>query len=1165
MTIRTLGPFRLDAQDELLFRGSEPVTLGRRAIVLLRALVERPGAVVSKDALIEAAWPGQAVEESNLTVQIAALRRVLGEAPGGDRWIETMPRRGYRFVGPVAIQVHKGDAEAPPQADTAPNLAPRSDHDAERRQVTAMSCELIGVAGRADGTDLEDRREVVGVFRDCVLELVRRHGGFIVSHLSNTALVLFGYPAAYEDDAEKAVRAGLELCTAVRALRPGADATVRCRVGIATGTAIVGDRGRGGAHREIEIVGEVPNLAAQLRLSASPRIVAIEPTTRHLIGNLFDCRDLGAIDTRGGTEPVRIWQVLGESFLASRFEALHPTALTPLVGRDEEMDLLLRLWQRAKAGEGQVVLISGEAGLGKSRITAELEERLRPEPYLRLRYSCSPYHRNSALFPFIGGLGRAAGFGSGDEPAAKLAKLRALLARAAPPDDDLPFLADLLSLPAPDGHPLPILGPQRKKERILEALMRRIESVAQQQPVVMVVEDAHWIDPTSRELLDLAVERVHSLPVLLIVTFRPEFQPRWSGHPQVTVLVLNRLDTHGRMSLVGQIACGKAMPDEIVARLVDRSDGVPLFIEELTKSILESGALREECDRYLLDRPLPQFSIPTTLHGSLVARLDRLGSVRRVAQIGAAIGREFSYTLLHAVSDLPEDALQQALAGLVASELVFQRGALPNAVYSFKHALVQDAALGTLLRRARQLLHAQVADALERLSPELLDSHPELFAQHYAEAGLVEKAIAYWGKAGHRSAARSAMTEAAAQLQKGLEHLALLPDTPECRRQELEFWSALGAVLRVGKGHAAPETGQAYARAIDLWEQLGSPSEFLYLPYLQSYYHMFRGEFDSAQRLDEALLRLSNRRGDAAGLFAGHFSSGRTLMLTGRFSLSRSHLEAALGLDDLAFHSSLVDQTGFDPRVTTQTYLGIVLCCLGYPEEALARINAAIAEARKLAHPPSLAVCVATGGIVLTLVGANAVLGEWTDEMAAVAVKHGFSYWRAVAVYNNGWIKVNNGDVSEGILLLRSGLAAFRATGAEAWTPYLFGLLAKGCEIAGQTEESATLLDEALQIVERTGERWFEAELHRHKGRLLLQKGHAEPAEDLYRKALGIAREQEAKLWELRAAVSLARLRRDQGRLAEARDLVAPVYDWFTEGFDAPDLKDAKALLDELV
>ena len=418
MTIRTLGPFRLDAQDELLFRGSEPVTLGRRAIVLLRALVERPGAVVSKDALIEAAWPGQAVEESNLTVQIAALRRVLGEAPGGDRWIETMPRRGYRFVGPVAIQVHKGDAEAPPQADTAPNLAPRSDHDAERRQVTAMSCELIGVAGRADGTDLEDRREVVGVFRDCVLELVRRHGGFIVSHLSNTALVLFGYPAAYEDDAEKAVRAGLELCTAVRALRPGADATIRCRVGIATGTAIVGDRGRGGAHREIEIVGEVPNLAAQLRLSASPGIVAIEPTTRHLIGNLFDCSDLGAIDTRGGTEPVRIWQVLGESFLASRFEALHPTALTPLVGRDEEMDLLLRLWQRAKAGEGQVVLISGEAGLGKSRITAELEERLRPEPYLRLRYSCSPYHQNSALFRFIGELGRAARFGSGDEPAA---------------------------------------------------------------------------------------------------------------------------------------------------------------------------------------------------------------------------------------------------------------------------------------------------------------------------------------------------------------------------------------------------------------------------------------------------------------------------------------------------------------------------------------------------------------------------------------------------------------------------------------------------------------------------------------------------------------------------------------------------------------------------
>ena len=609
---------------------------------------------------------------------------------------------------------------------------------------------------------------------------------------------------------------------------------LQARVGIATGLVVVGDLIGEGSAQEQSVVGETPNLAARLQALAEPDAVVIAAGTRRLVGDLFEYRDLGAVEVKGIAAPVPAWQVLRPSVVASRFEALRGSALTPLVGRDEEIDLLLRRWARAKAGDGQVVLVSGEPGIGKSRITAALEERLHAEPHLRLRYFCSPYHQDSALFPFIDQLGRAAGFARDDPPAAKLEKLEALLARAAPPDEDVAFLADLLSLPASERHPLPNLSPQRKKERTLEALIRQLEGLARQQPVVMVFEDAHWIDPTSRELLDLTVERVRSLPVLLIVTFRPEFQPPWTGQPQVTMLALNRLDRRDRTALVEQIAGGKALPDEVVAQIVDRTDGVPLFVEELTKSVLESGLLREEADRYVLDRALPPFAIPTTLHDSLMARLDRLASVRLVAQIGAAIGREFSYALLRAVSRLPEDELQAALARLVASELVFQRGTPPDAVYSFKHALVQDAAHGSLLRSSRQQLHAQIAEALETHSPELMDSQPELFAQHYAEAGLVEKSVAYWGKAGQRSAARSAMAEAAAQFQKGLDQLALLPDNPERQRQELEFCSALGAVLHAVKGYAAPETGHAYARARELWEQLGSPSEFLQVPYGQS-------------------------------------------------------------------------------------------------------------------------------------------------------------------------------------------------------------------------------------------------------------------------------------------------------------------------------------------
>jgi predicted ATPase len=731
-----------------------------------------------------------------------------------------------------------------------------------------------------------------------------------------------------------------------------------------------------------------------------------------------------------------------------------------------------------------------------------------------------------------------------------LEKLGLLLARTALPDEDVALLADLMSLPASESHPLPNLSSQRKKERTLEVLIRQVEGLAREQPVLMVFEDAHWVDPTSRELLDLAVERLPNMPVLLIVTFRPDFQAPWTGQPQVTMLALNRLDRHHRAALVEQIAAGKALPDIVVDQIIDRTDGVPLFIEELTKSVLESG--------------VPPVGIPTTLHDSLMARLDRLASVRLVAQIGAAIGREFSYALVRAVSDLPEHELHTALARLVSSELVFQRGTLSEAVYTFKHALVQDAAHGSLLRSTRQQLHAQIAKALEAQSPDFMDSQPELFAQHYAEAGLVEQSVIYWGKAGRNSAGRSALAEAAAQFQKGLAQLALLPDKPDRRREELELASALGAVLRAVKGQAAPETGQAYARAQELWEQLGSPSEFLWVPFGRSRYHVFRGELDLALRLDQDLLRLSRERNDSGGLVLGHLSSGRNLRFAGRFALSRSHLEEVLALYDPDCHQSLVDQIGVHPQNNSQWLLGIVLFCLGFPDQALARSNAAIAEARGLAHPPSLASCLSNGATVLWLIGDDEDLDARSDELIAVATEQGFPQWRAQGIMYRGSVKVKNDDVVEGISLLRNGLAAYRSTGAEAWMAHHIALVAAACEIARRTEEAFTLLDEALQIVERTGERWFLAELYRHKGQLLLRQGDAECAEELYRKALSVAREQEARLWELRAAVSLARLRRDEGCRGEARDLLAPIYGWFTEGFNTPDLREAKALLEGL-
>src|SRR5262245_445898 len=1034
---------------------------------------------------------------------------------------------------------------------------------AERRQLTIMFCDLVGSSALSARLDPEDLREVIAAYQRTVATSAVQFGGFVAKYMGDGVLVYFGYPRAHENDAEQAVRAGLRLIDAIVHLNVKS-VKLQARVGIATGVVVAGDLIGEGSAQERAVVGETPNLAAALQALAEPGAVVIAGSTQRLVGNLFDYRELGGVKVKGSAAPVRAWQVLGQSTIASRFEALHGSALAPLIGRNEEIDLLLRRWARAKAGEGQVVLISGEPGIGKSRIAAELEIRLHVEQHLLLRYFCSPYHQDSALFPFIDQLRRASELASDDQPSVKLDKLEALLARAAPPDEDFAFFADLLSLPVSERYPLPNLSAQRKKDRTLEALLRQLEDLSRQQPIVVVFEDAHWMDPTSRELLDLTVERVRNLPVLLVVTFRPEFQPPWIGQPQVTMLALNRLDRRDRTALVEQVAGSKPLPIEVVSQIADRTDGVPLFVEELTKSVLESGVLREELDRYVLDRALPPLAIPTTLQDSLMARLDRLASVRLVAQIGAAIGREFSYVLLRAVARLPEGELEAALARLVASELVFQRGATPAAVYTFKHALVQDAAHNSLLRSSRRQLHAQIAAALETHFPELMDIQPELFAQHYAEAGLVHKSVAYWRQAGQKSAARSAMAEAAAQLQKGLDQLELLPDTPERQRQELEFCSSLGAALRFVKGQASPEMGHAFARARELWEQLGSPSEFLHIPYGQSRHHAFRGEFDLAQRLDEDLLQLSRQRNDAAGMVLGHDCSGRDLLLAGSFASSRSHFEQVLALYDPIAHGSLVNQIGSYPHLISQGYLAIALFCLGFPDRALAQSNATVAEARRLAHPPTLTVTLSTDSRLLSLAGDSAALDERASQLIALATEQGFPLYHMLGTIYRGWVKVSTGDVLEGISLLRSGSSAYSATGAKTRTPYHLALLAKACEIAGQVEEAFFLLDDSLRIAQMIGECWFASELYRYQGQLMLRQGKSEAAEDLYRQALAIAKKQEAKLWELRAAVSLATLVRDQGRRSEAYDFLASVYGSFIEGFGTQDLRGAKTLLDQL-
>jgi class 3 adenylate cyclase/DNA polymerase III delta prime subunit len=701
----------------------------------------------------------------------------------------------------------------------APAAGAPAQVDAERRQLTVMFCDVVGSTALSTRHDPEDLRELIGDYHRAVADTVVRFDGFVAKYMGDGVLIYFGYPQAHEDDAEQAVCAALAVIEAVGRLRARED--LRVRLGIATGLAVVGDLIGEGAAQERGVVGETPNLAARLQALATPNTLVIAEATRRQIGELFDLEDLGQQQLAGFAEPQRAWRVLGESGEVSRFEALR-SGETPLVGRDEEIELLRRRWEQAKSGEGRVVLISGEPGIGKSRLTVALSAHIEGEPHTRLRYFCSPHHQDSALYPFTAQLEHAAGFDRDDTVDARLGKLRALLAPGTRDDDDIALLSELLSLPSSAGDLN--LSERRKREKLLEALLSQLEAEARHRPVLMVFEDAHWIDPTSRELLDLSVDRVRRLPVLLAITFRPEFRAPWSDRSHVMNLTLNRLGERDGEALVHKLAGEAALTAEIVAEIVERTDGVPLFVEELTKAVLENAGQSDRVTAVLGAASHGARSVPATLHAALMARLDRLGpAVKETAQIGAVLGREFSYELIEPVAHRPERELQAALRQLTDAGLLFCRGTAPHASYLFKHALVQDAAYGTLLRARRREMHARVAGVLEHHFADLVERQPELLAHHMTAAGKIERAVDQWLKAGRRAAEQSAYLEAIAHLERGLGLLHSLPEGPDRDGREIDLQLALAGCLLTAKGAAAAKL--PYMRAFDLAESSNSPQQ----------------------------------------------------------------------------------------------------------------------------------------------------------------------------------------------------------------------------------------------------------------------------------------------------------------------------------------------------
>jgi TOMM system kinase/cyclase fusion protein len=1059
-----------------------------------------------------------------------------------------------------------GDQAVPAE----PPGAARDRREAERRQLTVLFCDLVDSTALAGQLDPEELREVVRAYQATCAEVIQRFEGHIAQYLGDGLLVYFGYPQAHEDDAQRAVRTGLGMVDALQQLnarlQPDKGIQLAVRLGIHTGLVVVGEIGGGAKHEQLAL-GETPNIAARLQGLADPDTVVISAATYRLVQGFFACRDLGSHPLKGVSTPVPVYRILGVSGAQGRLEVAGPTGLTPLVGREQEVGLLLERWAQVKEGEGQLVLLSGEAGIGKSRLVHAVKDRVSSEPHVRWECRCSPYAQNSSLYPVLELMQRALQFHQDDAPDKKLSKLEGALAPyVVSLPDVVPLLASLLSVPLSDRYPPFTLTPERRRQKTLEAVLAVLVAVAAQQPVLFIVEDLHWADPSTLELLGLFIDQGPTARILTLLAFRPDFRPPWGFRTHLTHLTLARLPRQQAKVMVEQVVGNKTLPAAILEQVVARTDGVPLFVEELTKMVLESGLLQEREDRYELTGPLPALAIPATLHDSLMARLDRLAPVKEVAQLGATLGRAFPYALLQAVSPQDEPTLQLALARLVEAELLYQRGVPPQATYLFKHALIQDTAYQSLLKSTRQQYHQRIAQVLEARFAELVETQPELLAHHYTEAGLIEQAVGYWHKAGQKASERSAHVEAINHLTRGLEVLTTLPDTPERAHQELDVQTTLGLALMATKGWAAPEAGKAYARAYALCRQLGEiPQLFAVLKGLRVFYHL-RGEFQTARELGEQCLSLAQRQHDPALLLEAHRALAPTLYCLGELASARAHLEEGMALYDPQQHRAHAFLYGEDPGVGCRSYAAWVLWELGHPDQALQQSHEALTRARELAHPHSLAYALFYGAVLHQFRREGQAAHERAETLMVLSAEQGFALWGARGTILRGWTLALQGQGVEGIAQMRTGLAGYTTTGATLLQPYWLALLAEAYGIAGRTEEGLRALAGALAAVHRTGERFYEAELYRLKGELLLTRSADDQAAatTCFQHALAVARRQQAKSLELRAAMSLSRLWQQQGKRDAAHELLAPIYGWFTEGFDTADLKEAKALLEEL-
>ena len=1005
---------------------------------------------------------------------------------------------------------------------------------AERRQLTVMFCDLVGSTALSTQLDPEDLRKIIGAYHRTCAAVVEQNGGFVAKYMGDGVLVYFGYPRAHEHDAEHAVQAALGLVAAVGKLETAAPGRLEVRVGIATGLVVVGDIVGSGEAQERGVVGETPNLAARLQAVAGPGMVVIADATRRLVGDLFVLASLGAQQLKGLAGPVQAWAVHGTNAIDGRFDALYRRGLGALVGRERERAVLEQSWSRARTNDGQVVLIAGEAGIGKSRLVAAILEQVAADAPTQLRYYCSPQHANSALYPIVKQMERRANFTREDDAKARLDKLDTTLGRSSAPIAHRAALADLLQLANDGRYSTDGLTPAQRRQRMLEAIVLDVQSQARSNPVLMIFEDLHWIDPTSLELLGQLIEAIAALPVLLVATFRPELAPPWAARPHITTMTITRLDARDTEALLDEVIGEHPLPAHIRKEIIDRADGIPLFVQEMTKAVLEAGSET----RLLGTIPAAASPVPATLHASLMARLDRLGPAKEVAQMAAAIGRDFSHALLAAIVPLTESELNRALDRLVDAGLLFRQGEPQASNYVFNHALIQEAAYGTLLREKRRALHLVLAETIEIHFVDIAESQPEVLARHCTEAGLLEKAAGLWSKAGRRSLSRSALVEAAEQLARALDLIATSPETAPLRRERITLQIELANALIHTKGHAAPETRAAFDQAralIEHAENLGDTTDdpMVLFSVLYGFWVASRMSFraDVTRELAAQFQALAEQRAASTPMMIGHLLMGISLVLAGDLTAGSAELDQVVATYGHAEHRPLAMRFGHDVLVSALAWRAFSQWTLGRTDAATADVERAIREAREFGHAATLMYALAHVSLTLIYMGKLDSAVELARELMQLADEKGSRFWNAYGKLLRGRVLALEGQHHSAADMIEAGISAMRSSGATAYAPWYLSILGATYVRIGKLGDAQRCSKDALLRISESGECWQEAEACRIAGEVALafEPPNVEQARAHFKRSLVVAKQQMAKSFELRAGESLTRLAQKPG------------------------------------